>query len=213
MEWLTREQLLAIHKIATRLTVSVVDEHKLGSALDRPMTNAFGRELFPTLWDKAACLMHSIATTHPFTEDGNKRTAWVAVLTVLELNGWLLEASEDESEALVLDVVAHRIDIPEVSQWLEKHCVRTGSIPPNWADEHLSIVVSLDERRQLILTISGNGAAISVPIKPDDLRDVAARIIAVTDKAVAAGFADDEPVIKTEWVVGQLLGKIVPNIP
>jgi death-on-curing protein len=43
----------------------------------------------------AAVLAHGIAETQPFL-DGNKRTALVAMLTFLELNGHLVRATDRE---------------------------------------------------------------------------------------------------------------------
>lgn len=58
----------------------------LESAALRPTTTAFGQDAYPTLEAKAAALLHSIARNHPFA-DGNKRTATVAALFMLAVNG------------------------------------------------------------------------------------------------------------------------------
>lgn len=49
----------------------------LQSAVFRPQTSAFGEDAYPTIHEKAAALLHSLARNHPFI-DGNKRTAWAA---------------------------------------------------------------------------------------------------------------------------------------
>lgn len=126
MEWLTRDDLLEIHKIVTRLPVSAYDRHKLDSALTRPFTDVFGKVLYPTIWDKAACLLHSIVTTHPFTEDGNKRAAWVAAKTVLVLNGWHLRTEPADGEAFVLGIATHEVEIPAAARWLEGHSAQAA---------------------------------------------------------------------------------------
>jgi death-on-curing protein len=58
----------------------------LEAAAARPAQSAFGADAYPTLREKAAVLFHSIARNHPF-KDGNKRTATVAMLFMLETNG------------------------------------------------------------------------------------------------------------------------------
>jgi death-on-curing protein len=64
----------------------VRDMDLLEAAAGRPMQTVFGADAYPTLTEKAAALLHSIARNHPFA-DGNKRTATVAALFMLEVNG------------------------------------------------------------------------------------------------------------------------------
>jgi death on curing protein len=49
----------------------------LESAVLRPQATTFGDDAYPTLHEKAAALLHSLARNHPFV-DGNKRTARAA---------------------------------------------------------------------------------------------------------------------------------------
>jgi death on curing protein len=46
-------------------------------------------------------LAHGIAETQPFV-DGNKRTALIAMLTYLELNGYTLSAADPELAAWII---------------------------------------------------------------------------------------------------------------
>src|SRR5512144_1567864 len=64
----------------------VRDRHLLRSAAARPMLRAFGEEAYPTLLDKAAALMHSLAAHHLFY-DGNKRAATRVTTVFLQRNG------------------------------------------------------------------------------------------------------------------------------
>lgn len=68
----------------------------LDSGVARPQSAIFGREAYPDLWEKAAALMHSLITSHPFV-DGNKRTALVATLAFLDLNGVACEPLDEEA--------------------------------------------------------------------------------------------------------------------
>nr|WP_319455134.1 MULTISPECIES: Fic family protein [unclassified Mycobacterium] len=49
----------------------------LDSATTRPQATVFGEDAYPTVHEKAAAVLHSLARNHPFI-DGNKRTAWAA---------------------------------------------------------------------------------------------------------------------------------------
>jgi death-on-curing protein len=76
---------------------------KLEAALMRPQATVFGEDAFPTLVEKAAALLQSLAIGHPFT-DGNKRAAAGATLAFLQINGVAPQADETALGDLVLAV-------------------------------------------------------------------------------------------------------------
>jgi death-on-curing protein len=84
----------------------------------RPQASAFGADAFPTLEEKAAVLLHGIARYHPF-RDGNKRTATVATLFMLEVNGQRPVWQPAEALQAILDVAEGRWDIPDIVKWFK----------------------------------------------------------------------------------------------
>lgn len=62
------------------------DGAMLHSAIARPFATFGGVDLYPTDWEKAAALFHSLIKSHPFM-DGTKRTAFAATLYFLEKQG------------------------------------------------------------------------------------------------------------------------------
>lgn len=121
--FLTLEQTLYIHEEEINRyggSSGVRDLTLLESALFRPQTTFGGRELYPTLFSKAASLMHSIINNHPFV-DGNKRTGTAAMLVFLDLNGNILTVSQKELVYLALDTAAKKRDIKDISEWLEEN--------------------------------------------------------------------------------------------
>jgi death-on-curing protein len=62
------------------------DATMLHSAVSRPFATFGGQELYPTDFEKAAALFHSLIKSHPFM-DGTKRTALTAALYFLERCG------------------------------------------------------------------------------------------------------------------------------
>ena len=58
----------------------------LHAAVARPFAAFDGQDLYPTDFDKAAALFHSLIKNHPFL-DGTKRTALAAALYFLEQTG------------------------------------------------------------------------------------------------------------------------------
>jgi death-on-curing protein len=79
------------------------DRAGLESALGRPARYAHYESADLVL--QAAVLVHGIAEGQPFI-DGNKRTALVAMLTFLEVNGVPVEASDPELADWVLSLSA-----------------------------------------------------------------------------------------------------------
>lgn len=97
----------------------VRDPGALEAALHRPQSTGFGEELFPTLVEKAAVLLHGIATSHAFL-DGNKRTALIGALAFLELNGVAVDDDGTGGE-MVLALVEEHQDHRTAALWLATH--------------------------------------------------------------------------------------------
>ena len=89
----------------------------LEGCLARPKTTLFGDEAYPSLSDKAAALMHSVATTHPLI-DGNKRTSWALMITFLAVNGFDVVSNPDDGFSFVLSVATDSLEVSTISQWI-----------------------------------------------------------------------------------------------
>lgn len=91
----------------------------IAGSLDRVMTHVYGLTPFPTVIDKAAALMYSITTFHPFT-DANKRTALLATYFFLLFNGYTLEIT-DEVVNLLIKIGNGEIENEKVvAEWLNR---------------------------------------------------------------------------------------------
>ncbi len=96
------------------------DRHLLQVAAARPMLRAFGQAAYPTLMDKAAALLHSLAAHHLFF-DGNKRTATQATILFLNRNGLRPTWTEAEVYTFVLEVAQNRHEVSAVAAWLTRY--------------------------------------------------------------------------------------------
>ncbi|MSQ36702.1 MAG: type II toxin-antitoxin system death-on-curing family toxin [Chloroflexi bacterium] len=90
------------------------DEGLLESALARPIHAAHYANA--DLAEQAATLLWGIAENQPFV-DGNKRLGLVVTLTFLEVNGYVVDLSEDERVRLMFDV-ADGLDVRQVADRL-----------------------------------------------------------------------------------------------
>lgn len=119
-EYLSFRQLI---KIACRVTATdeppVRDWGLLESALNRPQANIFGADAYPTLHEKVAALMHSLARNHALI-DGNKRLAFMASYMMYSMNGYELDPPNlEEGERFVLEVCQGHLEVPEIAGTLE----------------------------------------------------------------------------------------------
>lgn len=98
----------------------VRDEKRLASAVKAPYQHVFGKDLYPTVFDKAAVYMKSIIADHPFT-DGNKRTAITVAGIFLVCNGYKLNARPKDLEDYAVFVATKKPSAQEISAWLKAH--------------------------------------------------------------------------------------------
>jgi len=98
----------------------VRDLNALQAALDRPLSGFGEVQVFPTVLLRAAALGHGIATAHPFV-DGNKRTALLATVALLELHGWRLSATAEDQEATMVSLALKELSLDGFARWLEEH--------------------------------------------------------------------------------------------
>jgi len=99
------------------------DENALGSALGRAaMKHAY--EDGTDHADLAAAYGFGIAKNHPF-RDGNKRTAFLAVMMFLGLNGWTLEVSEDDVVRFFIGLAGGTISEDDLARWIRENAVPT----------------------------------------------------------------------------------------
>ena len=91
----------------------------LESALARPQASAFGEDAYPTIHQKAAALLHSLARNHALL-DGNKPLALAATIAFYGMNGMRLTLSNDQAYELVIEVAAGGLDeVPTIASLLE----------------------------------------------------------------------------------------------
>ena len=126
VEYLTLDDLLAL---AADLGVDKVrDLGLLDSAAHRPKSSLMGQDAYPTLHEKAAVLLESVVRNHPLI-DGNKRLGWMAVFVFYGLNGFDLDAPEDDAYDLVIAVTTGSLAYAEAAERLADW-VRADVAPP-----------------------------------------------------------------------------------
>jgi death on curing protein len=116
--YLDASDLLVLAAAVTGGDLVVRDLGLLDAAAHRPRATVLGVQAYETLWLKSAALLDSIVCTRPLVE-GNWRLGWVAAVTLCDMNGWWIDADEDEALELVRDVGRGNVGVPEMASHLE----------------------------------------------------------------------------------------------
>ena len=116
--WLTRQMVVAIHD--EQLTIhggasGLRDEGMLESALDRPK-NRWSSER-AELAELAAAYAFGIARNHPFV-DGNKRTAFHAMMVFLRVNDIPFAPDPAHATAIILSLAAGEVSEESLTRWI-----------------------------------------------------------------------------------------------
>lgn len=116
-QWLGEVLVRALHsELLTQHggAAGVRDGGLLQSALTRPLNVvAYGDADIAAL---AASYAFGIARNHPFT-DGNKRTAFAAAATFVEVNGYEMIASEPDVVTAMLALAAGELSEEDIAAW------------------------------------------------------------------------------------------------
>ena len=97
----------------------VRDENLLASAVLTPQSSFGGKSPYADIVEIAAAYLFYICKNHPFV-DGNKRTAMMAAIVFLRLNGIELLPDSAEWERLMLDVASSQITRDETTRRFRK---------------------------------------------------------------------------------------------
>ena len=118
---ITVDQAEAIHQLSVNNfggALGIRDVAALESALARPFQTFAGKDLYPSVIEKAAALIESILINHPFI-DGNKRTGYVLMRSLLLLNTADITAGEEEKYAFVIGVAEGKLNTEAITTWLK----------------------------------------------------------------------------------------------
>ena len=96
------------------------DQRLMESAIARPYQTFGGKDLYPTVLEKAAALAESIIINHPFI-DGNKRTGLLAMLLILEIGNFKITASNDDTYNFTIEISTGEIKFEEIVLWLKNN--------------------------------------------------------------------------------------------
>lgn len=101
-----------------RAGLVVRDAGLLDSAIHRPRTSLFGKDVYPDLAVKTAALLHSVAQNQALV-DGNKRLALLCAHVFVTINDHRLGASDDALFDLMMEMSAGLSDVRLIATRLD----------------------------------------------------------------------------------------------
>jgi death-on-curing protein len=116
--WLTYEQAIAIHSSQLRRfggAAGLRDEGMLRSALERPI-NKWRYEQAP-LAELASAYAFGLAKNHAFV-DGNKRIAFMVMMTFLRKNRVPFAPDPAQSTSIILSLAAGEVSEDSLTRWI-----------------------------------------------------------------------------------------------
>lgn len=123
MKVLTVEQVIELHTRLIQATGGLGGVRDVGlieSSLSSAFSTYFGVEKYPSIEEKAARLCYSLVNNHAFL-DGNKRIGVFVMIIFLELNGIILNQTDDEVVKLGLGVASSELDYDAILEYIRNH--------------------------------------------------------------------------------------------
>jgi len=98
----------------------IKDLNALKAAIQRPYSTFDGKDLYPTIYDKAAALVESLIKNHAFI-DGNKRIGYVMLRFFLIESGYDLSASQTDKYNFIIEISKGNLGFEGIKEWIARY--------------------------------------------------------------------------------------------
>lgn len=120
---ISEQEAIEIHTILIERfggSNGIRDRELLNAALNRPYQTFDGKDLYPSITDKAAAVLESIVKNHPFI-DGNKRTGYVLARLLLMSEQLDIKSNQENKYQFIKAISTGKLNIEQIKEWLEKN--------------------------------------------------------------------------------------------
>jgi death-on-curing protein len=100
------------------------DLNALKAAIQRPYSTFDGKDLYPTIYDKAAALVESLVKNHAFV-DGNKRIGYVMLRFFLIESGYDLSASQTDKYNFIIEISKGNLEFEGIKRWIVQNAQKS----------------------------------------------------------------------------------------
>lgn len=128
IRYLTEQELIIINSLQIKRyspqePIGVKEPTALNMCVSLPAQYVFGKELYPTIFDKAAILYQKLVQKHCFY-NANKRTALVVLHSFLRLNHINLHVDNKTMEDYTVMVATDKeLTWQLVAKWIEENSI------------------------------------------------------------------------------------------
>ena len=127
MNYLSLAEALVLGQLVTGIDAVVLESASrtelLDSALHAPQAGFGDDDFYSDFFMKAAVLCTRIARNHPLP-DGNKRLAWICLVTFCDLNDYELFVAKEEAVHTVVAVAAGELSENDLSKWISHNATK-----------------------------------------------------------------------------------------
>ena len=127
MNYLSLAEALVLGQLVTGIDAvtlySISRTDLLDSALHAPQAGFGEDDFYSDFFMKAAVLCTRIARNHPLP-DGNKRLAWICLVTFCDVNGYELFVTKEEAVRTVVAVAAGELSEDDLSEWISRSATK-----------------------------------------------------------------------------------------
>jgi len=121
------ELVISLHGILIEKfggSTGIRDYNALESALARPFMTFDKEDLYPSPIEKAAALIESLISNHPFI-DGNKRIGYVLMRYYLLENNLDINATQSEKFDFVFKIAKGQSSTNEICNWIKEKSIKS----------------------------------------------------------------------------------------
>ena len=127
MNYLSLAEALVLGQLVTGIDAVVLESASrtdlFDSALHAPQAGFGDDDFYSDFFMKAAVLCTRIARNHPLP-DGNKRLAWICLVTFCDVNGYELFVAKEEAVRTVVAVAAGELSEDDLCEWISRNATK-----------------------------------------------------------------------------------------
>ena len=127
MNYLSLAEAFVLGQLVTGIDAVVLESASrtdlLDSALHAPQAGFGDDDFYSDFFMKAAVLCTRIARNHPLP-DGNKRLAWICLVTFCDVNGYELFVAKEEAVRTVVAVAAGELSEDDLCEWTSHNATK-----------------------------------------------------------------------------------------
>ena len=127
MNYLSLAEAFVLGQLVTGIDAVVLESASrtdlLDSALHAPQAGFGDDDFYSDFFMKAAVLCTRIARNHPLP-DGNKRLAWICLVTFCDVNGYELFVAKEEAVRTVVAIAAGELSEDDLCEWISRNATK-----------------------------------------------------------------------------------------